>query len=291
MVQKNKAVRPIDAPLFKVWHALYLSFYSIRLYVDVVKRWRGFGFVYIQVLLAILCLPLSIKVALQFNQFYQDWVIAPTIQTPTLMIQNGQLVFDKPMPYLIKNKFNKVVAIVDTAANQSQFSAAYPYLVLLITKDAILYRVPTPRLFSNNPMPEFTSHPIRQAFSKEMNELFNPKAWFESSHIELIVNAMLFLLYPIMIAVLFGFYIVFHLAITMLAQLVSKVFFHFPMTYKQNSRLLAVSATPALVLFFIFFTLGQGFYGFPIVIIALMSAYFSYATLSVKRESQVITRS
>ena len=39
---KNK-LKLIDAPVYRYWDALYMSFYSRRLYVDVGKRWRGLG--------------------------------------------------------------------------------------------------------------------------------------------------------------------------------------------------------------------------------------------------------
>ncbi len=43
---KNK-LKPIDAPAYGYWKALYMSFYSTRLYVDVGKRWRGIGLLYL----------------------------------------------------------------------------------------------------------------------------------------------------------------------------------------------------------------------------------------------------
>lgn len=291
MTKKSKALRPIDTPLFRLWQALYLSFYSARLYVDVFKRWHGFGFFYLLLLLCVLSLPMSIKVGLNFNKFYNDWVIAPTIQIPALLVQNGQLIFDKPMPYLIKNKFGKVVTIVDTTGKISTFTEAYPYLVLLVTEKAVQYRTPSPHLFSDDPMPEFTAAPITQSFSKETNEIFNPKLWLESSNIATIVNMGTVLLYPMMVGALFGFYAVFHLAFGMMAQLVSNVFFHFKLTYKQACRLLAIASTPGLTLFFIFYTLNISFFGLIFIITGLISAYFSFAALAVRRESQMIVRS
>src|SRR5476651_2545843 len=58
--EKNK-LKLIDAPVYGYWKALYMSFYSRRLYVDIGKRWHGFGLVYLLLAIAVLSLPFALR--------------------------------------------------------------------------------------------------------------------------------------------------------------------------------------------------------------------------------------
>ncbi|HEL8434089.1 TPA: hypothetical protein U0D75_002421, partial [Legionella pneumophila] len=84
--EKNK-LKPIDAPIYSYWQALYMSFYSKRLFVDVGKRWRGIGLIYLLLVVAICSIPFSIRIASDFNKTFNQQIIQPLLQLPTVYVQ------------------------------------------------------------------------------------------------------------------------------------------------------------------------------------------------------------
>jgi hypothetical protein len=59
---------------YHYWQAFILSLYSPKLYVDVAQRWRGFGLNYLLLLVALLCIPFSIRFIANFNIYFTDKV-------------------------------------------------------------------------------------------------------------------------------------------------------------------------------------------------------------------------
>ena len=107
--------------------------------------------------MAVLSIPFTLRMSLVFNQSFNQQIIDPLLQIPTFYVQNGEVSFDKPMPYLIKNKKGQVVLIIDTTGKVDDFTEQYPYLSILINKNIIYFKIPTPQLFNGvtqqtNPM-------------------------------------------------------------------------------------------------------------------------------------------
>ncbi|WP_238584019.1 DUF1189 family protein, partial [Legionella drozanskii] len=91
--------------------ALYASFYSSVLYADVVKRWHGLGMGHLLFLIILGVIPLSGRVIVAFNHFFNEEILFPIQALPLLTIQNGEVTYKQPMPYLIKNNKKEVVSI------------------------------------------------------------------------------------------------------------------------------------------------------------------------------------
>lgn len=282
---KEKALRSIDAPLYKYWQALYLSFFSSRLYVDVGKRWRGIGILYLLLLMFIITLPFALRVTLNFNQYFTDEIIEPLKKIPKLYVQNGKVSLDKPMPYLIKNNRGEVVSIIDTTGTVKSIDGTFPALSTLITKDEFIYRLPPPQFFFEQTAVQNTSPIYVQPLSTEMNEIFDGKQWVASSGIERARILSIVTLYPTIVLMFFVVYLAFFLAFAFMGQLVAKLFMKFNISYKQACRLLMVSATPQIVVLVVFLTLNWVFLGLGLLLILLLAGYFSFAVLSLKRES------
>lgn len=281
---KNK-LKPIDAPVYGYWSALYRSFYSRRLYVDVGKRWKGLGIVYLLLVIAVLAIPLSVRMGLEFNKTYNEQLIEPLTQIPVFQIQNGDVQFDHPMPYLIKNDKNQVIIIIDSTGKINNFTPEYPDLKILITKTTLYFKIPTPSLFS---MQEGMGQavPLAQSFGKEMNVVFDGKRIASEDGVSSIKYFTYLLIYPIVIAILYSIFLTMLLVIAFLGQVFSRIFFSFEISFLKSSRLLMVASTPMLLVLIIDLAVDWFFAGFGIILIALLTAYYSFALYSLRAESK-----
>ena len=290
MSKKSTNMRLSDAPIYSYWQALYLAFYSSRLYIDVAKRWRGYGLRYLLLVIAILTIPLSVLVIYNFNTYFSEQMVEPITKIPRLYIQNGAVVFDKPMPYLIKNKSGNVVAIVDTTTSIDAASKLFPDLTVLITKDNLYFKPPKFQLFSTKQEELKGGNVYAQPISKHINEVFVGKEWIAASGILKLKVAVEFLVYPIMVGLVYGVYLGVMLFLAFVAQLCAIIVFKYRLSFKDSCRIFFVAATPQTALFFIMFaakiTLPFG----GLIYVVLLAIYFNYAVICVKRESNKMVR-
>lgn len=286
MAKKSKQMQTLEMPLYTYWQALYLAFYSSRLYVDVFKRWRGYGVLYLLLVIAIATIPLSLRIIYYFNHYFDEQMIAPLKQLPTLYIQNGHVVFDKPMPYFIKNKKGDVVALIDTTGTVKGMDKTYPELTVLITKDKLYFRPPKFRLFFKEQDELKGDNIYAQSLSKQSNEVFIGKEWVETSGVLKLKWVAALLVYPLMTGFIFGLYVIVLLFLAFTGQLFSIIIFKFKMSFKETCRLFLVAATAQTFILFLFMALNITLPLSGFSYIALLAVYFSYAALSVKRESK-----
>lgn len=84
---------------FSILHPLWLAPLGSRaLLEDVGRRWRGFGIIYLHLLVALVWLPVSIKKQVQLNHFVQNEAPAAFEDFPELSIYNGKLRTDAEGP-------------------------------------------------------------------------------------------------------------------------------------------------------------------------------------------------
>lgn len=286
--EKNK-LKSIDAPSYGYWSALYRSFYSRHLYVDVGKRWRGWGLLYLLLAIAICSIPFAVKMDFSFNTSFQEQLVKPLIEIPTFYIQDGNVVFDKPMPYLVKNDKGDVTIIIDTTGQINDFSK-YPLLAILVNKNQISMKIPNLQLF-DMPQAQFSSGPpIVQEFTKEDNAVFDGKTIAKEQTITNLKYFAQMLMYPIIVSIFFSMFITFFLVFGFLGQIFSSVFFSFSVTFKQSCRLLIVAGTPMLLLMMLLLTFNFMFTGSGFILLFFLIGYFSYALYALRAESKKIVR-
>jgi len=286
MNKKNKDLRPVDAPLYGYWQTLYLALYSRSLYVDVAKRWRGYGVRYMILLLALAIVPLSARIIISFNQIFDEQMVMPLNELPRLYVQNGEVIFDKPMPYFIKNKVGSIVAIIDTTGAIKGPNKTYPQVTILITKNQLFFRIPSfPSLFSV-PKQVLGDDIYVQPFNKNTNEVFMAKEWVKSSGIIKLKWITELLVYPLMAGFVFGLYTMLMLFFAFVGQLFSQIIFKYKLTFKEACRLLLVASTAETVVFFAILTANISPPGGGTIYVVLLSVYFSYAVISVRNESK-----
>ncbi|BCA95732.1 hypothetical protein TUM19329_20930 [Legionella antarctica] len=281
---KNK-LKLIDAPVYRYWEALYMSFYSRRLYVDVGKRWRGLGLIYLLLAVAVLSIPFAVRMSSNLNQSFNEQIIEPLLLLPTIYVQNGEASLDKPMPYLVKNKKNQVVLIVDTSGTIDKFGPKYPNLNILITKDKIDFKIPTPKLFASSSTEINPGVPLTQSFGKGSNFAFSGKKIVDENNMAGLKYASELLIYPIVVAIFYSMFVVIFLVLAFLGQVFSSIFFSFKISFTQSSRMFMVATTPMLLVLIMMLTFDAMFPGLGFVILVIMALYFGFAIYSLKAES------
>ncbi len=290
MRKQGQALREVNKPLYRYWQALYLAFFSTRLYVDVGKRWRGFGIAYLLLLLAIATIPFAVRIGLDFERFFTNKIILPFKKLPTFYIQNGQVNFDKPMPYFIKNDSGKVVSIIDTTGTINKIDAAYPDLVTLITKDRVYVCFPSIQYFMTANQPMEKNQIYNEPLTKSQNEIFNGEQWVKTSGIKRLKDISIIMLYPFIVTLFFALFGVSLLVFALMAQYVAKLLLNTSLTFPQASRLLMVSSTPMILTFLFMLTINWFLFGSGILYVALLAIYFTFAVSALKRESQKLVR-
>ncbi|WED44516.1 DUF1189 family protein [Legionella cardiaca] len=282
---EQKTLRKIDAPFYNYWQALLLSFFSSRLYVDVGKRWKGLGILYLLLVIFLFSIPFSLRIAVEFNTFFEQQIIEPLKKLPPIYIQNGKVSFDEPMPYFIKNDAGEIVSIIDTTGKVKTIDKTYPNLTTLITEDKFFYRIRSPQFFFTKQMDEEADQIYVQPLSKNINQIFDGSTWIKSSGLKRVKLFSLIIIYPTVALLLFLIYLVFLLAFALMGQFISNLFFRLSISYKQSSRLLSVSSTPQILILLLFLTIDWLFIGFGLILMILPAFYFCFALRSLKRES------
>lgn len=263
--------------------AVYASFYSSVSYADVVKRWRGLGMGYLLFLIILGTIPLSGRVILAFNQFFKEEILFPFQTLPLLTIQNGEINYNQPMPYLIKNNKGEVVSIIDTKGTVSEMEQAYPQLTVLITKNKIEFRPPSYKQFLGLAKDTIGNPIYTHTFDKGVNGLLSGTKWVHSSGISRLNTLMQILVFPCVTLFYFGVFGVMLLLLSTLVQLYADIFFSLKLPFKTSCRLLTVAATPTLALFFFVRCGNFAVPGMGLIYGVLILSYISYGVYSVKR--------
>lgn len=288
----STAVRPVDKPHYRYWQALYSSFFSPKLYVDVAKRWRGLAFGYLFVLSALLSLPVWLRTAIDFNHFFEDQIRAPMREMPTLYVQKGIVSIDKVVPYLITDKFGDVQMIIDTSGHINEIdSRRYPKLWALVTKDKLIYRMPMmPVYFAKHAVPQTSTTVQTIPFDKEINQVFDGRSWEKVSHLNRLQWETQMMLYPTLWFTFFAMYSMFILVFAMMLQLFSQVIFKIMLTYKQVCRLLVLASTMPLTVFFVLLATDTVFQYSGWMLLVFLMLYYIFGILSVRAESYRVVR-
>ena len=289
-MKKQQIPRLIDSRIYRYWQALFMAFYSRRLYVDVAKRWHGFCFFYLLLVIAVASIPVSIRITLDINHYLTDDLIAPIEKIPPLQVKHGEIRFDKPMPYFIKNKAGEAVIMIDTRKVMTNLDAIYPELMVLITKNKLYFRRPDIKFFFNTPE-QALHNAVVHTLDKSVSQVFVVKEWIKSSNIIRLKWFVTLMVYPVLVSFVFGLCFSLLLAFSMFAQTVSWLIFRFKIKFAEAARLLIVSSTSLFFAFFLLWAFNLLFRGVELIFLASFVLYFSYGVLAVKRESRMLVRS
>ena len=263
--------------------ALYTSFYSPTIYADVVKRGRGLRMGYLLFLVVLGTLPLSGRVIVAFNHFFEERMLLPFQALPLLTIQHGEVIYHQSMPCLIKNHEGEVISIIDTTGTVSEINQTYPQLTVLITKNKMDFRAPSYKQFlglSKNS----TGNPIyTRTFNKDLNGQFSGTEWIHSTGISKLNVLIQMMIFPCIMLFYLGIFSATLLLLATLTQLYADIFFRLKLPFKAACRLLITASTSTLVLFFIMRCNDWTASGMRLVYSVLLLSYISYGLYSVKQ--------
>jgi hypothetical protein len=224
-------------------------------------------------------------VIVAFNHFFQEEILFPIQALPLLTIQNAEITYNHPMPYLIKNSKGDVVSIIDTTGTVSGMNPTYPQLTVLITKNKIDFRPPSYKQFLGLAKDAIGNPIYTHIFDKGLNGLLSGTEWLRSSGISRLNTLMQILVFPSVTLFYFGVFAVSSLLISALVQLYSDIFFSLKLPFKASCRLLVVAETPTLVLFFFLRYCNVAVPGMALIYGVLILSYISYGLYCAKRFS------
>lgn len=286
MLKHQKKLRLIDARFYQYWQAFYLSLYSPRLYIDIAKRWKGFGFLYIFFLLSVVSIPLSLQYMQRFNQYAYTDFIEPFMHVPPMHIHQGRAIFHVKMPYTVQNDQGKVMILIDKNGSMRSFNTVYPDLIALITEQACYFRQPVSPFFIERQSFVSEQRIETLSFDKLPDGMFDLADWLKHSGLILLKNSMLVGIYPFIVSSFFGLIITLMLMLALVGQLTSYTIFRFRLGFKPACRLMAVASTFSIYAFFLIKTFGYKTSGMSIYCSLMAYVYFCFAVLVVRRESQ-----
>jgi len=124
---------------YSIFHVPVLSFFSRSLYYDVCHRWKGTGFGYLFLLLAVCWIVPIVKLHERLSAFVENEAPKVVSQIPVVTIAGGRLSIDEPQPYYIygPDMREKLVVIDATGAVTSLEDAD---TVVLITETGATFK-------------------------------------------------------------------------------------------------------------------------------------------------------
>lgn len=189
------------------------------------------------------------------------------------------------MPYLIKNNKGEVVSIIDTTGIVSEMNQKYPQLTVLITKNKMILRPPSYKQFLGLAKDNIGNPIYTRTFDNGLSGVLSGAEWIHSTGISRLNTLMQLLVFPCVTLFYFSVLGVILLLLSSLVQLYSDIFFNLKLPFKASCRLLAVAATPTLVLFFLMRWGNFAVPGMGLVYGILILSYISYGLYSTKRLS------
>lgn len=258
---------------YNIFSSIIMSFYSKKLYQDVIQNWRGTGFGYLFLVLLILWIPTMIK----FHFMVVDFVDkeSPSIieQIPTVKIDKGQVSIDKPEPYFIKlPKENLTLAIIDTTGQYNSLDNTNAFV--LITKNKIIVkRTETEsRVFD---------------LSQAENFYFNKET--VAYWIEIFKKWIVIFLFPFAVILSFIWRISQILILALVGVIITKIV-KTEYNYLTLIRLSCVAITPSLILKTIIQNTGQLFSGWGWLSTFITIGYLFYAITPDKKNGNIIPK-
>lgn len=215
---------------FSVVNAIALSFYSQPLYQDVARNWRGTGFAYLLMLLALCWVPEMAKMQSGFSNFVRGEGAQIVRQIPAITITDGEVSTDVDTPYFIKDpEKGKVLAIIDLTGKYS--SLEDNPADMLLTKHQVFTR--------NNY--EVRTYDLKnvKSFKLDANRV---QGWLEIARTWLVP-----VLYPCVLLFSFVYRIVQALIYGLCGLIIAKIV-KAELKYLTLLRLAVIAVTPAIIL-------------------------------------------
>ncbi|OGV26535.1 MAG: hypothetical protein A3F18_01775 [Legionellales bacterium RIFCSPHIGHO2_12_FULL_37_14] len=286
----NNNLTELSKPLFNIFQALYMSFYNSRLYIDVIRRWKGVAFFYLMLLSLILAIPLYILVATRCYHEINNSIVKVIADIPKITIKNGVGVCDKTMPYIIRNAKHEERVYIDTTKKaDTAIMYKFPKLMVYFAQDKLLFREGFFATFANK-LPEYSSRIYYFDYFKYMNESFSGNDFIKDKKINLIIKILIAAIYPLLVGIVFGLCAFFNFSLSLMAKMVSRTILKTYLKYKEVYRLMLIASTPSLLILDVLLSTQTTVFASGYIVLFIMVAYFSMGVLAYRRDSQQLAR-
>ncbi|HEY5621025.1 MAG TPA: DUF1189 family protein [Pontiella sp.] len=112
----------------------FCAFFSKRIYQDVGLNWKGLNLAYLFILLAICCVPYTLKIRDHTLHALESSQVGLLNQIPQIRIKDGLASIDRKQPYYILNGSGEPVVIIDTTGSMNYIDDASVNLLLTETR-------------------------------------------------------------------------------------------------------------------------------------------------------------
>lgn len=124
---------------FSILQAPYMTFFSMAFYRDVARHWKGAGVGYMLLLVALLFVPMSIRMQMEISDYVKNQSPALTNQIPDITITDGKAYADAQQPYTITEpQSGEVLAVIDTTGKITNLEDAGARI--LMTENELIYQ-------------------------------------------------------------------------------------------------------------------------------------------------------
>ena len=119
---------------YNIFQALYMSFYSRKLYQDVAQQWGGKTFLYLLMLLTLSWIGFTYRIQSDLSQIYHKNSNIIVTQIPVITIQNGKVSTPENRPYIITEPDQKnIIAVIDVSGKYTTVQQANAPILLTQT--------------------------------------------------------------------------------------------------------------------------------------------------------------
>jgi hypothetical protein len=250
---------------YNVFQAIFMSFYSQKLYRDVAKNWNGHAVWYLLFILVLSWIPMTYVIQYVSQRYYNENANALVPQIPVLNIENGRISTPEQKPYFIKDpKTNETIAIIDTTGTYTDINKEKT--LLLITPTEVISK-PKPGEVRIDQIPtnvtgKFDPQDVNQTLKKYL-----PYSWI--------------FIFPIAVILSFIYRLIQSLIYGIIGKFISAIS-RVPLTYGQIVLIMMVAITPVIVLATIFDVFGITFNYQLLLYFILAMIYLIFGILANK---------
>jgi hypothetical protein len=127
--------------------AIVLSFFSRDLYVDIARNWLGAGIVYLLLVSLLSILPPLIEMQSGVARFARKEAAPILEQIPPVLVHGGRVSSPVAMPYTIRDKHGRAMAILDTTGQVTSLDSTEAQVLVTATRVSIRKSAAETRVF------------------------------------------------------------------------------------------------------------------------------------------------
>jgi len=258
---------------YNILQAIFLSFFSKKLYQDVVMHWGGKTFLYLLMLVFLSWIPLTLLWAgpglgKEFNLFTDKFLM----QIPPITVKDGKIHTPENHPYIINdNDTHERVMVIDTSGQfKTPQEANTP---ILLTQTTLITQT------DNQSVKELKSYDIPKSASftftpnlfKDYLKAHGVFIWSFFAFLILIIGCIGSFFYRVIEAVLYS-----------VLGLIFNAMCHAQLTYMQILSVMLIALTPTIVVATILGFFGISFAFQPLLYFGLAMVYLFYGIYATK---------